>query len=593
MTDAPRENIGRVAELDGLNGACLTETAGIILLAVQDPEAGATCQSILESAGWTVRRTSDAGSLLIQLRTPFDVLLLDHQLAERLDPKDLASLHHDRIDQGCAICLIASSDEAGSSPTHDQLLPDEIILSPIRPAELKARARSLIQLSRHRRDQQESRSLRGEQARMWNVLLDFSRYVTRILDFDRVLDAIVESAAQMTCSQRISLMLPDDDDDGYLSIARAIGISNEIQLQTRVPIGSAVAGRAFSTGQRITALQQSTDPDHCHTYQGQSFVSLPIETASLTGPPHRVGVLNITHRFNDRPFEAWELEFIDLLGKIAGAAIDDMMWIKARESMLKVERDLELAREIQQRTFPTLIPAVEGFEVAAWTEPAEQTGGDTYDAIGIRRTEDGKIELDDKSPEQAVLLVADATGHGVGPALSVTQLRSMLRMGIRMSGDLDELTRHMNEQLHFDLPLGRFICAWLAELDPATSSVEFISAGLGSILHFRAAHDTIEVLGAETIPLGIDRVLPSIETKRLRLRRGDMLLVISDGILDATNSDDEPFGLERVESLLRASRGLHAEDIMTRIQEAVTAFIGASHPADDCTALLITARPTT
>lgn len=590
MTDAARENIGLIAEMGRERNGTSAETPGTMLLAIQDPVVAGSCQLMLESAGWTVRKSSDPASLLIQLESPFDVLLLDHRVAAQLEPDDLASLHHDRIDGGSAICLIASSDEVGASPTHDQLVPDEIILRPIRPAELQARVRSLVQLTRHRREQQSMRALRGEQARMWNVLLDFSRFATRILDFDQVLDAIVESAAQMTCSQRISLMLPDNDDDGYLSIARSRGIPDAIRARTRVPIGTAIAGRAFASGQRITAVQDDRAPAHDHHYQGQSFVSLPIETASLTGPPHRVGVLNITHRFNDRPFDAWELEFIDILGKIAGAAIDDMMWIKARESMLKVERDLQLAREIQERTFPTSTPDLEGFEVAAWTQPAEQTGGDTYDMIGVRSNEDGSIVIDDANPERSILLVADATGHGVGPALSVTQLRSMLRMGVRMSGGLPELTRHMNEQLHFDLPHGRFICAWLAELIPSESSVRFISAGLGTVLHFKAAEDHVEMLGADTIPLGIDPALPPIEPVTLRLRAGDMLLVISDGIMDATDGIGEPFGLDRVKALLRDGRGLHVEDIISRLREAMTRYISAPHPDDDCTAMLIAKR---
>ena len=104
------------------------------------------------------------------------------------------------------------------------------------------------------------------------------------------------------------------------------------------------------------------------------------------------------------------------------------------KNLLRIERDLDLARRIQQSTFPKRLPDLEGYDLAAWNEPADQTGGDTYDVIG----------LDD---DRAVLLLADATGHGIGPALSVTQVRAMLRMAVRISPDLSRIGTHMNQQL--------------------------------------------------------------------------------------------------------------------------------------------------
>ena len=99
------------------------------------------------------------------------------------------------------------------------------------------------------------------------------------------------------------------------------------------------------------------------------------------------------------------------------------------KTLLRIERDLQVARRIQQDTLPERIPAVPGFDIHGWNEPAEETGGDTYDVIGCRHVpgEDGS-RLVATEAERAVLLLADASGHGIGPALSVTQVRAMLRM---------------------------------------------------------------------------------------------------------------------------------------------------------------------
>ena len=85
---------------------------------------------------------------------------------------------------------------------------------------------------------------------------------------------------------------------------------------------------------------------------------------------------------------------------------------------MRLERDLQIARQIQQGTFPDALPAIGGFDLVAWSEPADETGGDTYDVIG-------------RSAGSVLFLLADATGHGIGPALSVTQVRAMLRNGPR------------------------------------------------------------------------------------------------------------------------------------------------------------------
>src|SRR5262249_21325801 len=96
-------------------------------------------------------------------------------------------------------------------------------------------------------------------------------------------------------------------------------------------------------------------------------------------------------------------------------------------TLLKLEGDLQVARRIQQDTLPEQIPSLAGFDIDAWNEPADETGGDTYDVIGYRRGETG-LALTSAGAERAVLLLADASGHGIGPALSVTQVRAMLRM---------------------------------------------------------------------------------------------------------------------------------------------------------------------
>ena len=258
------------------------------------------------------------------------------------------------------------------------------------------------------------------------------------------------------------------------------------------------------------------------------------------------------------------------------------------KTLLKLEHDLKLARRIQQNTLPDRLPEVAGFELEAWNEPADETGGDSYDLIGLRHVSGvEKVVLTDGEAERALLLLADATGHGIGPALSVTQVRAMLRMAARLSADLEEVARHLNEQLCADLPPERFITTWLGLLDSATHTLTSFSAGQGPLLHFRAASGDCAVLGANSIPMGMFPGTPVEIPEPIALAPGDLFAVISDGIFEAENAAGEEYGAERTVALIQEHHRASASEILSRIREAVDTYTACAPADDDRTIILV------
>ncbi len=270
----------------------------------------------------------------------------------------------------------------------------------------------------------------------------------------------------------------------------------------------------------------------------------------------------------------------------------------ALRTLFKVERDLQLARQIQQSTLPEALPALPGFDVDAWCEPADATGGDTYDVIGLRAADDGAPSPGGEGPlatgesgaERAVLFLADADGHGIGPALSVTLARAMLRMGLRAGLDLPAIVRRMNAQLAADLRDGHFVTAWLGVLDVRAGTLTCVCCGHGPVLHWVAAEDDCRVIPADTVPLGIlSDIEPGVPVAT-RLAPGDAVVVMSDGVFDALNAAGEPFGAGRVVALLRAHRGAPAPEILGALRTALDAFTGGAPAEDDRTAIVLTCR---
>ncbi|MDJ0847463.1 MAG: SpoIIE family protein phosphatase [Kiloniellales bacterium] len=264
----------------------------------------------------------------------------------------------------------------------------------------------------------------------------------------------------------------------------------------------------------------------------------------------------------------------------------------ALRSLVRVERDLELAREIQERSLPEVLPDVPGYEFAGWTEPAEQAGGDSFDVIAYRRDPAGGPNLlTSEGADRGFCMVADAAGHGVGPALSVTQVHSMLRMGLRSGAELAWLVRHLSEQLAEDLPPGRFVTVWFGDLDASAHTLTGFSAGQAPLLLYRAAELSITTLEADAPPLGILAPDEVTVPEPILLERGDLFAVLSDGVFEMTNPADEAFGDERVFDILRREAPRGARAVLAALREALAQFADGTPSRDDCTILLIQRSP--
>ncbi len=257
-----------------------------------------------------------------------------------------------------------------------------------------------------------------------------------------------------------------------------------------------------------------------------------------------------------------------------------------------MRENLDVARRIQEGTFPSDLPRISGYDIAGWSRPAEETGGDTFDVVPLAGQHGEACAITPNQPTQRVaLLLADATGHGIGPALAVTQLHAMTRLAWRLGGSLVDVVRLVNEQLVERLPDGRFVTAMFGTLDAPSGRLELISAGQGPLLAFRAASGTVETIGTDTFPLGVAHDLGVTSPTSIRLMTGDVFCVISDGLLEAMNGSREQFGAERLRSVLMNHAGRPAREIANQLELAVNEFTGNAPPDDDRTVVILKRDP--
>ena len=261
------------------------------------------------------------------------------------------------------------------------------------------------------------------------------------------------------------------------------------------------------------------------------------------------------------------------------------------KTLLKLEGDLQVARQIQESTLPEKLPELSGIDLSAWSEPADETGGDTYDVIGLTTGSQGQgLELTEGMADQAMLMLADATGHGVGPALSVTQLRAMLRMAVRLDADFTALVTNLNQQLTADLPTGMFITAWFGLLDTSDFTLSTFSAGQAPLLHYIAKTDAFEVLDSNAVPLGLFPTIKVELPEPFQLAPGDLYTVLSDGFFEAKNPQEMEQGTDRICDVIRRHCQEPAETISKRIRVATDEFTQGAPPDDDRTIIIIKRR---
>jgi len=255
------------------------------------------------------------------------------------------------------------------------------------------------------------------------------------------------------------------------------------------------------------------------------------------------------------------------------------------KSLLKMERDLQLAQQIQRNTFPDKLPKIPGFDIYAWSEPADQAGGDTYDVIGL--DENQQIISGNGKVHSGILLLADATGHGIGPALSVTQVRAMLRMAVRTNLKIPQIAKNMNEQLCSDLHGGRFITAWLGELLVNPARLISYSAGQAPLLYYQASLNKVTILDADSPPFGILQTLDTHQSTSIEFMPGDIYFVLSDGLYEATNRLEQQYGIERMVEFFIENNKLTAEKLFQNLKLSIDTFCDGVPSVDDKTGIII------
>ena len=286
-----------------------------------------------------------------------------------------------------------------------------------------------------------------------------------------------------------------------------------------------------------------------------------------------VGVMQVLNKAGGGVFDDNDEALATALAAQCAVALQRVRMTEAVIEGEKMRQELEMARVVQMSTLPADHARAPRLRPLRHVPAGELTGGDTFDLAVL---------------DQGLLVVlGDATGHGIAPALSVTQMHAMLRMAFRLGADLETAFMQVNNQLAETLADDRFITAFIGLLDADAHRMRFHSGGQGPILHFQAAIGTCARYNPTSFPLGAMRLSPLRPAVTLDMLPGDILVLLSDGIYEYHDASGEQFGEERVEAIVRAHHGEPMAELSAILLDAVQAFAHGAPQDDDMTVVLV------
>jgi phosphoserine phosphatase len=400
------------------------------------------------------------------------------------------------------------------------------------------------------------------------AILRVTRGLAAPFDLTTMLGEVVAAAKQVLDAERGSVWLYD-------------AAANELVLEVatgirpiRVPSGSGLVGACARERRIINVPDCYSDPrfdptvDKASGYRTRCMLTLPL----VDHNDALVGVMQVLNK-RDGAFDEYDEALATALAAQCAVALQRVRMTGALIEGEKMRQALEMAREVQMSTLPTSMPSVSAYDVCGVFEPADLTGGDTFDLARVG--------------ERLLVVLGDATGHGIAPALSVTQMQAMLRMAFRLGADLETAFLQVNNRLAETLADDRFITAFIGMLDPATHVLRFHSGGQGPIFRYRAASGTWDRFKPTSFPLGAMPLTALRPALTVEFEPGDILVVLSDGIYEYEDGSGEQYGEARVQRLVSEHAGLPVAELLKRLMASVRAFAAGAMQQDDMTAVLV------
>jgi phosphoserine phosphatase RsbU/P len=298
-----------------------------------------------------------------------------------------------------------------------------------------------------------------------------------------------------------------------------------------------------------------------------------------------LGIISLGEKRSEAPYSGTDLRLLKSVAVQTGLALANAQLTSAIAEEVarsaKMSREIEIAREVQERLFPQRVPQVAGLDCCGRCRTALGVGGDYYDFLALP---DGKLGV----------ALGDVSGKGIAAALTMASLQASLRADATRAGnDIAGLVARVNRMVYDASAEDRYATFFYAEYDPASRHLVYVNGGHCAPMLFRHSGDgrSVERLdhgGGPVVGLMPDCVYEQAEVS---LAPGDLLVIYTDGISEAMNRELEEWGEKRLIDAVQTCDGLSAEDTIVRIMQAADTFAAGAPQHDDMTLVVLRVKP--
>ncbi len=404
------------------------------------------------------------------------------------------------------------------------------------------------------------------QARTLLLLNEIARELTSILNLDQLLKRIAELLSRLIDYQMFSILLLDASGE-KLQHRFSLRFQENIQLKHDVPLGKGIVGHAAQHKHAVLVPDVSKDPRYVLSNpETRSELAVPLIYKDKV-----IGVLDLEHTRRGFFTDDHKRTVTTLAAQVAIAIENARLYEQIERQEKRLERDLELARELQFRLLPQSLPKLPHLELAAKFAPARAIGGDLYDFVSY-------------SLSRTALVIGDVSGKGAPAAIYAALVSGILRSHAPIEPVPAEMLRAVNFSLGERRIDGQFVSLIYAVWDDEQQTLQVANSGLPRPLYWH--DDKIEIIEATGLPLGLFDDADYDEFT-FNAKPGDKFVFFSDGILDARNEAGELFGRSRVEQIVANFDGVSAEGLVNSLFDAVAEHAAGVETFDDQTVVVI------
>jgi serine phosphatase RsbU (regulator of sigma subunit) len=414
-----------------------------------------------------------------------------------------------------------------------------------------------------------------EQFAFQKVLVELSNELSIVAGLDNILQLMKRTFVDALKIKTFGILIRDKD--GNLNLVDSVGMSNDRCVITESRIIQFLKDKYLIT--KYPSIEQSDFKVVFPDEKADRLISEGVYTIiPMMAKSKIVGLLLFGLKHSGSHFAGKDLELLWAAANQAAISIENARLYKSEVEKQKIERDLDLARKIQQGLLPQCIPDMNGLDICGEMIPAMQVGGDYYDLI---QTSESKL----------FVVVGDVSGKGLSASLYMTKLQTMIKLNCSDNKSPKEILIDINKRIYTEMDKSWFVTITLALFDLENQTLKFCRAGHMPVL--QATNGTVQSYRTQGLGVGIERGIvfeKSLVEEEVKLSPGQIYAFFTDGVTEAMNEKNELFGDENLNAILKNKSKVRSSDIVNEIWSSVKSFRGEAEVNDDMTMVVVKVR---